>query len=246
MQTTKHQIDKHMYLNDIKFGLLETKLQVVQKNIFSKLKGVRTALETLTSTLDPYKNRERSQRGLNIIGKNHMRNEEERHRKRSRESSEERRYKRRKGKEHQSIKIKVTTETGCRLVLQYRMQTRAVIETVCKPGVAVDWTAAEVIPKVGSKWTANIRNEMVEDMSGLPGTVYCLQGFEDPEHPEYVYRLDSNLQALYRLKQAPRAWYKPLSTFLCENKFERGKVDTTLFLKKHKEHILLVQIINEI
>ncbi|KAL9256717.1 Retrovirus-related Pol polyprotein from transposon TNT 1-94-like protein [Drosera capensis] len=32
MQTTKQQIDEHMQINDIKFGLLETKLQVIQKN----------------------------------------------------------------------------------------------------------------------------------------------------------------------------------------------------------------------
>ncbi|KAL9252498.1 Retrovirus-related Pol polyprotein from transposon RE2-like protein, partial [Drosera capensis] len=75
----------------------------------------------------------------------------------------------------------------------------------------------------------------------LQEKVYVEQppGFEGYEHPEYVYRLD---KALYGLKQAPRAWYETLSTFLCENKFERGKVDTTLFLKRHKDHILLVQI----
>ncbi|KAL9268026.1 Retrovirus-related Pol polyprotein from transposon RE2-like protein [Drosera capensis] len=75
----------------------------------------------------------------------------------------------------------------------------------------------------------------------LQEEVYVEQppGFEDYEHPDHVYRLD---KALYGLKQAPKAWYEALSTFLCENKFERDKVDTTLFLKKHKKHILLVQI----
>jgi hypothetical protein len=37
---------------------------------------------------------------------------------------------------------------------------------------------------------------------------------------------------LYGLKQVPRAWYDRLSKFLLENDFERGKVDTTLFIKK--------------
>ncbi|KAL9259481.1 Retrovirus-related Pol polyprotein from transposon RE2-like protein [Drosera capensis] len=60
--------------------------------------------------------------------------------------------------------------------------------------------------------------------------------FESYEYPYHVYRLD---KTLYGLKQAPRAWYETLLTFLYENNFERGKVDTTLFLKKHKEHILL-------
>ncbi|KAL9261956.1 Retrovirus-related Pol polyprotein from transposon RE2-like protein [Drosera capensis] len=72
----------------------------------------------------------------------------------------------------------------------------------------------------------------------LQERVYIEQppGFEDSEYLGYVYRLD---KALYGLKQAPRAWYETHSTFLCENKFERVKVDTTLILKKHKEHILL-------
>ncbi|RDX81570.1 putative mitochondrial protein, partial [Mucuna pruriens] len=39
-------------------------------------------------------------------------------------------------------------------------------------------------------------------------------------------------KALYGLKQAPRAWYEKLSSFLMENGFEKGKVDTTLFHKK--------------
>ncbi|KAL9254979.1 Retrovirus-related Pol polyprotein from transposon RE2-like protein [Drosera capensis] len=54
----------------------------------------------------------------------------------------------------------------------------------------------------------------------LQEEVYVEQplGFEDYEYPEHVYRPD---KALYGLKQAPRAWYETLSTFLCENKFER-------------------------
>ncbi|KAL9256718.1 Retrovirus-related Pol polyprotein from transposon RE2-like protein [Drosera capensis] len=75
----------------------------------------------------------------------------------------------------------------------------------------------------------------------LQQEVYVEQppGFEDYEYPEHLYRLD---KALCELKQTPRAWYETLSTFLCENKFEKGKVDSTHFLKKHKEHIFLVQI----
>src|SRR5207237_10421145 len=36
-------------------------------------------------------------------------------------------------------------------------------------------------------------------------------GFEDPEHPNHVYRL---FKALYGHKQAPRAWYERLRDFL--------------------------------
>nr|GEZ41798.1 hypothetical protein [Tanacetum cinerariifolium] len=43
-----------------------------------------------------------------------------------------------------------------------------------------------------------------------------------------VYALD---KALYGLKQTPRAWYDVLSQFLIESGFQKGFVDTTLFIK---------------
>ena len=45
---------------------------------------------------------------------------------------------------------------------------------------------------------------------------------------------------LYGLKQAIKAWHDGLSNFL--RGFEKGKVDTTLFIKKIHDHTLLVQI----
>jgi len=47
---------------------------------------------------------------------------------------------------------------------------------------------------------------------------------------------------LYGLKQAPRAWYDRLSKFLLHNGFVKGKVDTTLLIKKENKNFLLVQI----
>ena len=54
-----------------------------------------------------------------------------------------------------------------------------------------------------------------------------------------MYRLT---KALYGLKQAPRAWYDRLSSFLLENDFVMGKVDTTLFIKHKNDEMLIVQI----
>ncbi|KAK8926656.1 hypothetical protein KSP39_PZI018977 [Platanthera zijinensis] len=75
----------------------------------------------------------------------------------------------------------------------------------------------------------------------LKEEVYVAQppGFVNPTFPNHVYFLN---KALYFLKQAPRAWYETLSSFLLENKFSRGKIDKTLFLREVKGKILLVQI----
>nr|GEW62236.1 uncharacterized mitochondrial protein AtMg00810-like [Tanacetum cinerariifolium] len=41
---------------------------------------------------------------------------------------------------------------------------------------------------------------------------------------------------------SPRAWYETLANYLLENGFQRGKIDQTLFIKRQKRDILLVQI----
>nr|GEY49411.1 hypothetical protein [Tanacetum cinerariifolium] len=63
--------------------------------------------------------------------------------------------------------------------------------------------------------------------------------FEDPDHPDKVYKV---VKALYGLHQAPRVWYETLANYLLENGFQRGKIDQTLFIKRQKDDILLVQI----
>ncbi|GJU87408.1 putative ribonuclease H-like domain-containing protein [Tanacetum coccineum] len=71
--------------------------------------------------------------------------------------------------------------------------------------------------------------------------VYVTQppGFKDPDHPDKVYKV---VKALYGLHQAPRAWYETLANYLLGNRFKRGKIDQTLFIKKQKGDILLVQV----
>ncbi|GJT96295.1 putative ribonuclease H-like domain-containing protein [Tanacetum coccineum] len=61
--------------------------------------------------------------------------------------------------------------------------------------------------------------------------VYQPPGFEDLEFPNKVYKVE---KALYGLHQAPKAWYETLSTYLLENRFRRGTIDKTLFIKKDK------------
>jgi hypothetical protein len=71
--------------------------------------------------------------------------------------------------------------------------------------------------------------------------VYVKQppNFEDSEYPSHVYKLS---KALYRLKQAPRAWYECLRDFLITNGFKVGKADPTLFTKTIDKDLFICQI----
>ncbi|GKF80422.1 retrovirus-related pol polyprotein from transposon TNT 1-94, partial [Tanacetum coccineum] len=69
--------------------------------------------------------------------------------------------------------------------------------------------------------TAFLNGELKEE-------VYVSQpeGFVDQDNPSHVYKIK---KALYSLKQAPRAWYDMLSSFLISQHFFKGAIDPTLF-----------------
>ncbi|GJU38914.1 putative ribonuclease H-like domain-containing protein [Tanacetum coccineum] len=70
---------------------------------------------------------------------------------------------------------------------------------------------------------------------------YVMQqsGFKFLQFPHKVYKV---VKAMYGLHQAPRAWYGTLSKYLLDNGFQRGTIDQTLFIRKHKGEFLLVQV----
>ncbi|GJU75012.1 retrovirus-related pol polyprotein from transposon TNT 1-94 [Tanacetum coccineum] len=87
--------------------------------------------------------------------------------------------------------------------------------------------------------TANLNANMREE-------VYVSQSdrFVDPDNSNHMYKLK---KALYRLKQAPRAWYDMLSSFLISQDFSKGLVDPTIFIRREGKELLLVQIyVNDI
>ncbi|GJT41590.1 putative ribonuclease H-like domain-containing protein [Tanacetum coccineum] len=69
--------------------------------------------------------------------------------------------------------------------------------------------------------------------------IWSLLGFIDPKYPQKVYKV---VKALYGLHQAPKSWYATLSTFLLKTGYRRGTIDKTLFIKKDKHDIILVQV----
>ncbi|GKE41925.1 hypothetical protein Tco_1469209, partial [Tanacetum coccineum] len=50
------------------------------------------------------------------------------------------------------------------------------------------------------------------------------------------------MKAMYGLHQVPRAWYATLSTFLLNSRYRRGTINKTLFIKKDKNDIMLMQL----
>ncbi|GJY83274.1 putative ribonuclease H-like domain-containing protein [Tanacetum coccineum] len=101
---------------------------------------------------------------------------------------------------------------------------------------------------IGKKWVyRNKRDErevVVRNKARLVAQdeeVYVSQppGFVDLNHLKKVYKV---VKALYGLHQAPRAWYATLSTFLKTHGYRRGTIDKTLFIKKDKKDIMLVQV----
>nr|GEV93161.1 hypothetical protein [Tanacetum cinerariifolium] len=80
--------------------------------------------------------------------------------------------------------------------------------------------------------TAFLHGSLKED-------VYVCQpeGFIGADHPSHVYKLK---KALCGIKQAPRAWYDELFTFLLQNGFSKGTIDPTLFTRRFDNDILVV------
>jgi hypothetical protein len=105
----------------------------------------------------------------------------------------------------------------------------ATIRTVLALSVSRGWSLRQL----------DVKNAFLHGV--LEEEVYMRQppGFENPDAPNYICKLD---KALYGLKQAPRAWYSRLSTKLCDLGFVPSKTDTSLFLF-HKEGITIFLLI---
>jgi hypothetical protein len=69
------------------------------------------------------------------------------------------------------------------------------------------------------------------------------QGFEVEDRKTHVYKLK---KALYRLKQAPRAWYGRIDSFMTSLGFTKSKVDSNLYFKvMNDELVILLMYVDE-
>ena len=60
-------------------------------------------------------------------------------------------------------------------------------------------------------------------------------GFIDKDKPDYVCKLK---KAIYGLRQAPRAWYQELKSFLLHFGFKNSLADTSLFVFNDGHHLI--------
>ncbi|GJX85999.1 retrovirus-related pol polyprotein from transposon TNT 1-94 [Tanacetum coccineum] len=98
---------------------------------------------------------------------------------------------------------------------------------------------ANVAHKNMSIYQMDVKTTFLNDK--LKEEIYVSQpgGFVDQDNPLHVYKLK---KAIYDLKQAPRAWYDMLSSFLVSQQFSKCAVDPTLFTRHAGNDIILVQI----
>lgn len=75
----------------------------------------------------------------------------------------------------------------------------------------------------------------------LSESVYMSQlpCFVDDDHPSYVCKLR---KAIYGLKQALRAWYHELRTFLIQFGFKNSHADTSLFILNVAGHLIYLVV----
>ncbi|GKB51664.1 putative ribonuclease H-like domain-containing protein, partial [Tanacetum coccineum] len=114
------------------------------------------------------------------------------------------------------------------------------------------WTLVDLLNgkrAIGTKWVyMNKKDErgiVIRNKARL-----VTQGHTQEEGIDYdeVFALVVRIEAirvekaLYGLHQALRAWYETLSTYLLENRFQRGQIDKTLVIKRDQGDILIVQV----
>nr|GEY60561.1 putative ribonuclease H-like domain-containing protein [Tanacetum cinerariifolium] len=85
----------------------------------------------------------------------------------------------------------------------------------------------------------NVKSDFLYEKIEEEVYVYQPPGFEDLIFLDKVYKVE---KALHGLHQAPKAWYETLSIYLMNNGFHKGQIDKTLFIKRHKNDILPVQV----
>jgi histone deacetylase 1/2 len=95
---------------------------------------------------------------------------------------------------------------------------------------------------ISSEWTLrqfDVNNAFLQGT--LTEQVYMYQppGFIDKDFPSHVCKLQ---KAIYGLKEAPRAWFHELKTFLLQSGFQNSHADTSLFVLHLGKHLVYLLV----
>lgn len=104
---------------------------------------------------------------------------------------------------------------------------------------AIHLLLAFVCPKNFKLFKMDVTNAFLNGYINEEAYVAQPPCFENHEYPNHIFKLK---RTLCGPKQAPMAWYKRLSKFFINQGYLRGKFDTTLFIKRHEDDTLLVQV----
>ncbi|GKA82097.1 putative ribonuclease H-like domain-containing protein, partial [Tanacetum coccineum] len=153
-----------------------------------------------------------------------------------------------------NIHLKIQILGDPKSAVQTRSKVQAMQEELLQFKLQQVWVLVDLphgMKVIGTKWVyRNKRDErgvVVRNKARL-----VAQGYTQEEGIDYdevfapmarieAIRFYKVVKALYGLHQAPRAWYATLSTFLEKHGYKRGTIDKTLFIKRDKKDIMLVQ-----
>nr|GEV56190.1 hypothetical protein [Tanacetum cinerariifolium] len=94
-----------------------------------------------------------------------------------------------------------------------------------------DWHSAPQTRRMLKNLEMHVNNAFLYAKIEEEAYVCQPHGFEDCDFPDRVYKVE---RVLYGLHQASRAWYETLSTYLLDNRFQRGMIGKTFFIKGTK------------
>ena len=63
------------------------------------------------------------------------------------------------------------------------------------------------------------------------------QGFVDPVYPHHICKLH---KAIYGLRQAPRAWYSQIDSYMLKQNFYKSETEATLYVRKSTDKVQLI------
>ncbi|GKC89196.1 ribonuclease H-like domain-containing protein [Tanacetum coccineum] len=101
------------------------------------------------------------------------------------------------------------------------------------------YNAHGTLSRYKARLVANGSTQLVE-------TVYMHQptGFQDPQHPDHVCLLQ---RSLYRLKQAPQAWFQRFAAYAARVGFHHSHCDSSLFIyRQGADTAYLLLYVNDI